>query len=50
LLECAGGDCTARFREIHAYINGHAMLGKCYVGNLARAAPLGALSEEAAGD
>ncbi|EQC32090.1 hypothetical protein SDRG_10286 [Saprolegnia diclina VS20] len=35
LLLCAGGDCTTMFNESHAWVNGHGMLEKCYLGTVA---------------
>ncbi|RLN06670.1 hypothetical protein BBJ28_00018872 [Nothophytophthora sp. Chile5] len=34
LLLSAGGDCTDLFNEKHAWVNGHSMLEKCYIGQL----------------
>jgi len=45
LVESAGGDCTAAFDRTHRYINGHAMLARCYVGPLSRTAELPAVAE-----
>ncbi|OQR82768.1 nitrate reductase [Achlya hypogyna] len=35
LMLCAGGDCTTMFNESHAWVNGHGMLEKCYLGTVA---------------
>ncbi|KAJ0408781.1 hypothetical protein ATCC90586_005532 [Pythium insidiosum] len=34
VMMSAGADCTALFNENHAWVNGHSMLEKCYIGDL----------------
>nr|CCA27295.1 nitrate reductase putative [Albugo laibachii Nc14] len=40
LMMAAGSDGTALFNDHHAWINGHAMLAKCYIGDLEMALSL----------
>ncbi|CAK4649317.1 hypothetical protein LEN26_015549 [Aphanomyces euteiches] len=35
LMLSAGGDCTTLFNESHAWVNGHGMLEKCFLGTVA---------------
>ncbi|ETV76824.1 hypothetical protein H257_09271 [Aphanomyces astaci] len=34
LMLSAGGDCTTLFNESHAWVNGHGMLEKCFLGTV----------------
>ncbi|OQS02248.1 nitrate reductase [Thraustotheca clavata] len=47
LMLCAGGDCTTMFNESHAWVNGHGMLEKCYIGTVAEGSVSTAISNVA---